>query len=396
MATLFEILQQKQAPAPQYGGNALLADTADAARAMPQAQPLMRPTAERQRSRGPGLLDTIWGMAAGYSPNATRQMGEARELSMRAAENELASSGRALEDRRSVLEQITDPRERAVAMANMGKWGENAAQRYGMTNLSRGGVLASGTGEILAANPFTHETGDEIVGVGPSGADRIYTRQAPSIREQIDQDKVDADIALGQAGLGIKQAELGIAQAEAGAKVAQRDREAAERETAVEGANASDTSKVRAMNTAMEGIRRHLGSAGAWTNLQPWKKQSRADLEAQITALQGVITLDGLAEMKANSPNGASGMGAMSEREGQWLASRVAALDPNMRSEELELAMGEITDFIAEIESRAARRQRSLGGGRGQPVRVTSIAQARALPSGTVFIDPNGVRRTVP
>lgn len=30
------------------------------------------------------------------------------------------------------------------------------------------------------------------------------------------------------------------------------------------------------------------------------------------------------------------------------------------------------------------------------PVRVTSVAQARSLPSGTVFIDPNGVQRVVP
>lgn len=30
------------------------------------------------------------------------------------------------------------------------------------------------------------------------------------------------------------------------------------------------------------------------------------------------------------------------------------------------------------------------------PIRVTSVAQARSLPSGTVFIDPNGVQRVVP
>lgn len=34
--------------------------------------------------------------------------------------------------------------------------------------------------------------------------------------------------------------------------------------------------------------------------------------------------------------------------------------------------------------------------GGGAPIRVTSVAQARALPSGTRFIDPNGVERVVP
>lgn len=34
--------------------------------------------------------------------------------------------------------------------------------------------------------------------------------------------------------------------------------------------------------------------------------------------------------------------------------------------------------------------------GGGAPIRVTSVAQARALPSGTRFIDPNGVERIVP
>ncbi len=48
-----------------------------------------------------------------------------------------------------------------------------------------------------------------------------------------------------------------------------------------------------------------------------------------------------------------------------------------------------------EAEIAAAQRAgpgyRQGGSPSGQPVRVNSVAEARALPSGTVFIDPNGV-----
>lgn len=193
MPSLIDMLNRQQGPQQSYGSPAL-AQATQAAANVPQT-PLMRPNS--QRGRGPGLLDTIWGVAAGYSPGATRQMHEQRDLQMQAAENELAASGRTLADRQAILAQITDPRERAIAMANIGKWGENAAQRYGVTNLSRGGVLASGTGEILAANPYTHQSGDEIVGVGPEGANRIYTREAASIEEQIKKDRNRIDEQLG-------------------------------------------------------------------------------------------------------------------------------------------------------------------------------------------------------
>ena len=54
---------------------------------------------------------------------------------------------------------------------------------------------------------------------------------------------------------------------------------------------------------------------------------------------------------------------------------------------------------VADAQGAARARHRvpaSAPGGAPGPVRVSSVAQARALPRGTRFVDPNGVERVVP
>lgn len=166
--------------------------------AVPQQAPAtaVAPTpapAARPQRRQPSALDMLFGVAAGYSPGTTRQRFNQRELEGAKAEAELGSLDRQAADRQFILSTLTDPQEQAVALANMAKWGENRASQYGVNNLARGAVLARGNGTIIAANPFTHMTGDEIVGVTPQGANRIYTRTAESIDEDIKRDRNEID-----------------------------------------------------------------------------------------------------------------------------------------------------------------------------------------------------------
>lgn len=68
----------------------------------------------------------------------------------------------------------------------------------------------------------------------------------------------------------------------------------------------------------------------------------RNDFKALLDQIQGGIILEKLQTLKEASKTGASGMGALSEREGARLAAAVAALDPNMSAEALETSFQEI------------------------------------------------------
>lgn len=410
MATLFEMLQQRQPEQPTYGGNALLADTVDGVRAMP-TQPLMRPTAERQRSRGPGLLDTIWGVAAGYSPNATRQMFDRNDLAMRTAESELAESGRLRDERQSVLDSISDPRERAIAAANMPKWGEFAAEgALRPQNLARGAVLVRNN-NIVAANPFTHQTGDEIVGVTPEGANRIYTRDAASIEEQIKQEgnvikrdelAVDADLRregfdVTRRGQDVQLETAGMARDDklAEANEATRSelsgyqgigRRIDDMILATEGGNgqapAFEIGPLAAARYESElALGRPSEQAAAYglfrTNVQQIVNES-------LRLNTGVQT-EGDAKREADSI-------MRNIHNPTYVAGRLRELK-RINERAIRSREGAIQRRESRMSRPPAPAPRSSGG---QPIRVTSVAQARALPSGTVFIDPNGVRRTVP
>lgn len=135
----------------------------------------------------------------------------------------------------------------------------------------------------------------------------------------------------------------------------------------------------------LEGSRRFADAGGVVARWLPWEVQDRANLESHLETLKGNLSFEKLMEMKANSPTGASGLGALSDREARMLASTVSALDADMSPGELERSFKIIDGLVAKLREEPA-------SARG-PVRVTSPEQARALPSGTVFITPDGQTR---
>jgi hypothetical protein len=96
------------------------------------------------------------------------------------------------------------------------------------------------------------------------------------------------------------------------------------------------------------------GTWGAIAELKPGGGTPRDDFLGNLTSIQGGIINEKLAALKEASKNGASGLGALSEKEGERLASSVAALTPNMSPDEL------MSESFKEIAARpdAARHSR--------------------------------------
>jgi hypothetical protein len=84
------------------------------------------------------------------------------------------------------------------------------------------------------------------------------------------------------------------------------------------------------------------GTWGALAELKPGGGTPRDNFLGQLTAIQGGIINEKLAALKELSKTGASGLGALSEKEGERLASSVAALTPNMSPDEYERSFREI------------------------------------------------------
>lgn len=105
-----------------------------------------------------------------------------------------------------------------------------------------------------------------------------------------------------------------------------------------------------------------------------------ADFTAELDAMKAQVFLPMVQSMK--------GMGALSNAEGEKLTAAIGALSTKQSEKQFKASLNRI---IADLRTYKARGMPK--GGQGGPVRVRSIQEARALPPGTLFIDPNGVTR---
>ncbi len=106
-----------------------------------------------------------------------------------------------------------------------------------------------------------------------------------------------------------------------------------------------------------------------------------ADFNSELDAMKAQVFLPMVQSMK--------GMGALSNAEGEKLTAAIGALSPNQSEGQFKASLGRI---IKDLKSYKARGM-PKGGAGGGPVKVRSIQEARALPPGTIFIDPTGKRR---
>jgi hypothetical protein len=111
------------------------------------------------------------------------------------------------------------------------------------------------------------------------------------------------------------------------------------------------------------------GTWGALAELKPGGGTPRDDFLGQLKSIQGGIINEKLAALKEASKTGASGLGALSEKEGERLASSVAALTENMSERAYEDSFKEIARHAYVLQAvrdgkdpRSAATQKEIDG----------------------------------
>lgn len=376
MATLYDQIWGQ--PTQAGAGPSMFAGAQQAVNALP-------PGVQRRAER-PGLLDYVWGVAAGYNPNDIRRGFDERERQAQAQEAMRAQQAQ-------IASQITDPTERALFMISPEDWAKNVGQQFAPQVVGAGAAQAV-AGRRTVEQPSFTESGDTILRRTSEGVVPIFTRTDPSISEQTARDRLAIDqgqfnVAQNlrerqfQTGTALSQAELDIKQADLGQRQTEAQRKDQERIRAEEQQANATVQTAGAMSQALTRAREFIGAAGALTKYNPLQIQNRANLEGNLDTLKANLTFDKLMEMKASSPTGASGLGALSDNEARLLASTVASLSPDMSPQELERSFGEIDALVAKMRD-------TRGAPSGSPVRVTSAAEAQRLAPGTLFQTPDG------
>lgn len=93
------------------------------------------------------------------------------------------------------------------------------------------------------------------------------------------------------------------------------------------------------------------GTWGAIAEMKPGGGTPRDDFLANIGGIKGALIQDKLLALKQASKTGASGMGALSEKEGDLLASSVAALTPDMSPQEYERSFRDIANHALSLQA---------------------------------------------
>lgn len=156
----------------------------------------------------------------------------------------------------------------------------------------------------------------------------------------------EASIAEAQAPVAGTVAEAEARKAEADARAAQIAADAKAAEQAELNSPEARRAKIAAARTkakvalqTIEQIRRAVGkpgSSGPVGQIARWVDGTAAtDKETAIDSLGGIMGLDKLMEMKAASATGASGMGALSEKEMRVLIDQMGPLSPRQSNEQL-------------------------------------------------------------
>lgn len=116
---------------------------------------------------------------------------------------------------------------------------------------------------------------------------------------------------------------------------------------------------------------------------------TRNDFLGLLDQIQGGLIMEKLQALKDASKTGASGMGALSEREGARLAAAVAALSPDMSAAEIERSLDEIERHATTLKAIGdGRNPDEVGGGQLGPEEVreelTRRIQGREDPQETI------------
>lgn len=370
-----------------------------AAQPAPVPQPVEAAPQGRERVSGWRLLDRVLGgqtITEGLDAERARLQSEVDRPQALARMNRLRQAAEAM-----------GPAAMIAFETNPEKFGESLAEQYAPQVIAAGGIQSViGSGQRVSA-PQVTQFGDSLVRTDPLRPQpETLMQRGPTHSELTARLTAErpVELAPGAVALNRDGTEFGrgadrILSAadgvdvltETGRPIYQNQRDApvadpvaaeAARRTAVAGEE-SRRNMAANLATGLAGARQFVGSAGVWSQYNPLNRQSRANLEGHLDTIKGNITFERLTEMKRNSPNGASGLGALSDNEARMLASTVAALNPDMSPEQLSRSFAVIDDLVAKLEAPSP----AAGGA---VVTVSTPAQAAALPPGTRYRNPAG------
>lgn len=403
LAGLLAMVQQPQ-PVEADAGDMLLASRYEQRQAALPAIP--------QRGQPSALGNAfrfLVGGQEGLAADRAARLAEANAPALAEQKQRLADMVAQLPDYLQVA-YATNPEEVGKALASN-------AEGY---SLSAGG-LRGGLGGIVASAPTYSTVGDTIFS-NDRGTSKPVAVAAPSFADITARTKAETDAELGRDRLaydyqnagstlspgqqrrdinGNVVAENTNATPQQVAAQQKREDERVKALSSLESINAKVEDTGRAVDTALSQVGNW--TAGLGSSLAVIPGTPAADLKSTIDTIEANLSFNALAEMRANSPTGGA-LGGIAVRELELLGATVASLRQSQSPEQLRRNLATIKASLSRLKSaqQQAYNQRFSGSAdstsaqSGAPIRVTSVAQARALPSGTRFIDPNGVERVVP
>lgn len=299
---------------------------------------------------------------------------------------------------------IFDPRTRSLSPLPGAAGG--AAAATGAT------VLRGNNGEVIDLSKVTEPGLREAItqnpeawGLIPDGANVLlpdrqvrsggfgYTPPAPSMTPyQASQDS-RADRAEARAEQAASEA--------AEDRRMRRDEKAADQRRAVESAVASYDDALGTIQRlrAHPGFRSLGTIAGDAAIAAPLVRNDAKGANAVLETIRNQSLINTLSALKAASSTGASGFGSLTEKEGAALQGAITNLQTAQSHEDLDQSLRELERVITRNRSMAVNKiqsyqqpqpgQREQGGA----IRIQSAADYNALPSGALFIAPDGTQR---
>ena len=144
-----------------------------------------------------------------------------------------------------------------------------------------------------------------------------------------------------------------------------------ERKKSLNEMQSSYNSFMSGSNAALENIGQTMPDVDNWTSgigslLQYVPGTPARDLAAKLDTIKAAQFIESLSNLKNSSPNGASGLGSVTEREGQMLRSLIASVEQEQSPQQLSSNLQKLQEHILGTQSRVkdaySRDVETLGG----------------------------------
>lgn len=168
--------------------------------AVPGPQAPQGPQASPEKPYKPSLVDMIWGVAAGYSPNQSRQMLIDADMKRRAAQADYAQSQAQMAQDQTFAAGL-DPGEAAVFRNDRGAWAKAAADRYKPQIAAAGSsVYEGGRFQQAPLSPVTVQPGGALI--DPNTGRALYEAPYKPETVTLNPGQVAATVSAGRGAPG--------------------------------------------------------------------------------------------------------------------------------------------------------------------------------------------------